>query len=964
MRLFMTPAGEEAWYAALVRNVRMQITRFEIGVLDVYTLSGAKQGGQTTSQFRTNNYLPNWTPDFNALKANDTTVYEGTLANVGYWAVQQNDGGLIIRIPASAPNMDIGNVKIYAKNTGPYPYATPTQGGTNNLVTDPYVQDPLKWRVSAYPSPNTSIGFDVSWTRISGTEAKESLGVPQALKLDASQVGWTKTASQLVYPINGNTQAVEAGMPVVISGSARNDSNHALVINCEWYTSAGTLISTTNVATIAAGVGKVPYVKRVNAPANASKVLVTFYNGNASAANTAMTGKIYVGPITIREPVTGYKRYEEVYDDEHGGEVLLFAGFASIADLHWQEPSAFPHFIDIRLSIHADGMFNVLDRSQFAFEQVVSVFEAETELELATPAANAYGCAVISRHSKTNLPAVFYRTHGAKQWVGYPLNESITAGLEFPRPIADANIDGGLLDHGMLAPPAIEIDTPQGTVISSQPRKLLLPDLTFTQVDVSSWSASTTPQAISLQPNTGQPYVATVRTSDLAFLGSSQQLYFVHNGTRYRIAASGRAYDTPPIIFRNGDLVSLEGVLQGPISSLSGYVYAELNEAPISVDVNNTPTWLLGKVSMHVTSTIAAVPNKMVFGHIGRRINAFAWDERTPEQYVSGLGYDMYGIPKQEPVTFRVVSSESDAGGTSFMFGGGQLVDGQNPSYLSQTYVGPDGKPVIRRSVTGLPGTEIRLLHNGNDVGALATLADPTGQVTITVKDTDRIGLRVVLVGRAENKAANLSQVLPAVAIAIEGVSSQGIKWFNASFDVASTFGPDGASPPPFSAMPTLTAPTALPQTIGANTLNDLTNNYLVNASVVDAVVNVGDPTIVYGPWFALMTAPNPTLPAANVTFECYDSTVTNPSPGAGTPDPSAVKIELIKFDPYGSPTPIVINNGGVLLTGTVAALYSGDAYRVKVTFTKPDHRIISHVRINTDAGQKLLTIDAAVRSA
>lgn len=783
MRLFMTPAGEEAWYAALVRNVRMQITRFEIGVLDIYALSGAKQGGQSISQFRTNNYYPDWAPDYNALLANDTIAFAGDTSNIGYWRVQQNDGGLVIRIPANAGEMDIGNVRIYAKNTGPYPYAVP------------------------------------------GAQA--------------------------------------------------------------------------------------------------------------------------------------YKRYEEVYDDEHGGEVMLFAGFASIADSHWREETAFPQLVDIRLSIHADGMFNVLDRSQFAFEQVVNVYEADTEADLHTTAANAYGCAVVAAHSKTGLPAVFYRAHGAKQWVGYPLNETFSAMLETPKPVADINLDSGLLDRGVLDPPAITINTPQGVVVSSQPRKLLLPNLAFTKKDVVSWTLTTSPQTLSLLPNTGQPYIATVRTADLAFLGIDQQLFLLHNGTRYRLAAQGRAYNTPPIIFRDGDTLALEGTLRGPISSLSGSVYADLNEAPISVDVDNTTTWLLGDVDMHITSTMVDLPDRLVFGNIGRRISGVTWDERTPEMYVNGLGYDMYGIPIQEPVTIRVVPSSAGVGGTSFHYGTGQMAGDEEVSYLKNGYTDAEGNTVIRRGVTGLAGTQLNLFVNDADLGPLSTITNPEGSINLTVKNGDRIGFRAVLLGQQANPALGLKQILPAIAIAVEGVNSQGIKWLEASFDIAATFGPDTAVPE-FTAMPVVATTSPIAQTVGSSSFGDV-DAVFMDTDVIDTVVTIGDPTIIYSSWFSLLTAPNPTLPTSNVPVSLFGYTISS----SGTLDNNSVKVELIKFDPYGTPTPIVLLQNNAQPGGTVIpTLNSGDAYRVRVTFTKPRHRLQTKVRFQTDGGPKDLNIDTEVKDA
>ncbi len=953
MRLFMTPAGEEAWYSALARNVRMQITRFEIGALDVYTLSGAKQSGLTTSQFRANNYLPNWQPDFAALRANDPIVHEGSAANIGYWMIQQNDGGLIIRIPATAPSMQIGNVRIYAKNTGPYPYATMAQGATNNLLTDPDVQDATKWLVGSYPTPTIDIGLDVSWTRVTGLEALVKTGHSTAIKLDAADPDWNKAASQRVSPNwNTNLQSIEAGLPVVFAGNARNDSNQALSFTCEWLDVNNNFLGSSPIITIAPGAGLKSFSKRLTPPANAVKTNIGFMNGNGSDTNTPMTGVMYVGELTVRRGAVAYKRYEQVYDDEHGGEVMLFAGFASIADMHWQYPAAFPHFVDIRLSMHADGMFNVLNRSQFAFEQTVSVFDAETEADLLSPAANAYGCAVVKSHSKTHLPAVFYRTHGAKQWVGYPLNESFVAEREFPKPIADANLDSGLLDKGLLNPPPVEVDTPEGTVISSQPRYVELPDLAFTKKDVGSWTASTATRTVALRPNTGQPYVATVRVADLAFLGTNQQLFFIHNGTRYRLCAGGQAYDTPPIIFRDGDTVKLEGTLQGPISSLAGNVYAQLNEAPISNDADNKPTWLLGKVSMHINATIPAKPDRMVFGLIGRRIDGFAWDEQTPDQYVSGLGHDMYGVPREEPVTFRVVSSDANKGGTSFMYGAGQMATDKEPSYLRNTYRDPQGNPVIRRGVTGLPGTEIRLIHNGVDVGPLSTLTTPEGELTITVKDNDRIGLRVVLVGRAANPSLGLSQVLPAVAIAIEAVSSQGLKWFEAAFDIAATFGPDGVTPPAYNPMPTLPNPSSLPQLLGSSTFPAVVTE-LINKIVVDSVVSVGDPTDVYGPWHAFMAAPNPTLAATNIDLVLEDIVTTG----------SGISLALEKFDPSGASAPIVIFNGAPV-AGQIVTLTSGDAYRARVTFTQPDRKITAKLKLLTESGYVYYTISTEVRSA
>lgn len=773
MRLFMTPAGEEAWYAALVRNVRMQLTRIEIGELDIYTLSGAKQAGQTLQQFRATSYQPDWQPDYNMLLANDTIAFASDLSNVGYWKVQQNDGGIIVRIPATAANMSIGNVRIYAKNTGPYPYAS----------------------MKAQP----------------------------------------------------------------------------------------------------------------------------------------------------------YRRYEEVYDDEHGGEIMLFAGFSVVADPHWKHEDAFPHFVDIRLSIHAEGLFNVIDRSQFAFESVISVFEADTEKDLNSPGAFAYGCAVVASHSKTNRPAVFYRSPGARRWIGYPLNTSWAPTLDDPTPIADTNIDTGVLDHGVIDPPEITTTALQGTVISSQPRKILLPDLVFTKKDVESWAVTTDTVAVNIQPNIDQPYITRVRTADLAFLGSNQQLYLRHNTTRYRLCAKGRAYDTPPIVFKHGDLLSLEGILEGPVSSLTGSIYAELNEDPISVDANNTSTWLLGKVAMHINCTVPVTPDKMVFGKISRRLSGYSWDERTPEMYISGLGHDIYGIPQTMPVTIRVVPTEHGTGGTSFSYGGGQMDGSVAPSYLAPDFKETDGDIVIRRGITGDTGTAISLYHNGVNVGTLSTVNEPEKSITINVQDGDRIGLRIELYGS--------DKMLPGAAIAIEGISSQGFRWFEASFDVAATFGPDDTEPT-FNAMPALPAPTALPQTIGHNSFGDMLDNYLIQTDTVDAVVTTVDPTVVLGPWLSLMAAPNPTLAVTNAPIELRDLVITGTATNGTT-------IELVKFDPYNAETAIVLVNENVVVPGLVIAnLEVGDSYRARVTFQDPDVRVQAVFRITTDAGYKDLLIDSTVRSA
>lgn len=782
MRLFMTPAGEAAWYSALVRNVRMQITRFEIGVLDVFSLSGNKASGKTTQQFRSQDYAPDWEPDFNALRATDTVVYEGTTATMGYWRINSTDGGLIFRVPANVADMDIGNVRVYAKNTGPYPYATP------------------------------------------GAQA--------------------------------------------------------------------------------------------------------------------------------------YKRYEEVVDDDNGGEVLLCVGFASVADTHWKAETQFPHSLDIRLAIHADGIFNILDRTQFAFEGVVNVYEAPTEAYLKTNAANAYNVAVVATHSKTGRPAVFYRGHGQESWVGYPLHENFLATLEDPIPIADANIDSELLDFGTLNPPAID-PTDLGVVISTQPRQITLNTMSFIKKDVASWTAQTTPQTITLLPNTGQSYTTIIRIADLAFVGLDQQLYFVHNGTRYRLCARGKAYDTPPIAFNNGDTVYLEATLNGPVSSLTGTIYASLNEAPISADPNNTSVWMVGKISTHISSTVIPQPKHLSYGLTGRRIGVYTWSEYTPQQYVTGLGYDMYGVPNTASVTVRVKPSASGAGGTSFGYGGGQLAsDTRDPqSYLKKDYTDPEGNKVIRRGITGLEGTRLAVLKNGTVVDNISTPVHVEGSCTFTVAENDRISFIVELIGQPHDSITLQREVLAGMALSVEGiVNASGIPWLDAKFDLATTFGPD-LVPPITGTLPSLPAPPAIPQTVASYSFNDMTDNFFINSNTL-VVPNGSTPYIAYGPWLALMTSPNPTIQAANIALSVFDLVIT----GVVNND---LTVELEKFNGWNAATSIVLISNGVIQTGLqLTTVNSEDCYRIKVTHEDPNVRIQTTLRIATDTGNKDLLIDSTVRSS
>lgn len=775
MRLFITPAGEEAWFSALVRNVRLQLTRFEIGTLDVYSLSGAKAGGQSVQQFRNNNYTPDWEPDFGLLRSSDSIVYEGNMDTVGYWRVGPNDGGIIIRVPASVDTLDLGNIRIYGKNTGPYPFAMPK--------------------------------------------------------------------------------------------AAR------------------------------------------------------------------------------------YRRYEEIYDNDSGGEVMLFAGFAAVADSHWKIPAAFPHFTDIRLSINADGLFNVLDVSQFAFEGVVDVFEADTEADLDTNNANAYGCAVISHHTKTGKPAVAYRTHGAKQWVGYPLNETFSALLEEPRGFADPNIDGGLLDIGTIDPPAISVDSPQGTIISSQPRKITLNPLAFNVSNVDYNLLVTDAQTITLAPNTGQPYVAVVKVADLAFLGMNQLLYFMHNGTRYRLCARGKSYSTPPIIFRHNDSVWLEGRLEGPVSSLAGVVYAELNESPISNDADNTPIWLVGRVSMHIGATVPCKPKNLDFGLTGRRIAGYSWEETTPEQRITGLGYTLYGYPQTTQVTIRVAETAGKNGGTSFTYGNQQSTTAKQ-SYLRETYLDPEGKAVVRRGITGLAGTALHVIHNGVDVGAISTPLDAEQSVTITVKENDRLSFKAVLVGQEYDPTTAQPQVLPAMALAVEGISSYNIPWLKAEFDIAATFGPD-VTPPVTSTLPDLPLLQALESTVALSSLDEITPaGYLLKSTTTSP--SVGNSKTVAGSWVALLASPNP-LANALTTVTVTDVVVS---------DPAAVySVELERFDPWddivGTDNWILADN----VDGTQGPyniyFLSGNAFRVKVQTSTAGVTISLTVNMLTDAGNKALQVEA-----
>jgi hypothetical protein len=755
--------------------VRLEITRFEIRASDIYTLSGQKQGGKTVQQFRALNYEPTWTPNVNSIILNDAVVYNGTMDDIGYWRVRNNDGGLIFRVPNGAEDMPIGSIFVYAKNTGPYPYAS------------------------------------------MGAQA--------------------------------------------------------------------------------------------------------------------------------------YQQYQDVYDDDHGGEVLLFMGFTSVADVHWKLETEHPHFFDVRLPIFAGGLFNNFDRRDFAFEAVVDILTVNTEKELDDPIAKAYGAAIIEHHSRTGLPAIAYRNLGAARWFAYPLHDNYQAPREELLPLADAVLDDGLLDYGTIAPPPITINNvEQGVVITGQPRQTSLPTLTFTKKDVASWTATTTPVTVSVLPNTDQQYLCSIKVADLALLGGDQQLFLIHNTTRYNLLRRGVKRNTPPIVIRHGDTLQLEGTLQGPISSLTGYIYAELNEAPVSADVDNKPTWLIGKVNMHISCTVPTTPDKLDFGLMARRISGYTWDEYSPEQRITGLGYDIYGEPQELAITIRVKPSLGGSGGIGYTFGN-QASPGA-ASYLPADYVDPDGKTVIRRGVSGLANTYLKVYKNDVDMGSIATPLTPESFVTFTVKENDIISFRARLDGRAASY--NMSEVLPAISLGVEGVTSFGTKFLQGVFDLAATFGPD-TTPQSKGSLPTIAYPGALTNSIGLHSFGDMANNYLINRSVV-TVPSSGSPYTMTGDWLTLMASPNPTINAAT-SLEIMGLVVT----GTAT---NGFSIQLEKFGPWAAAVTFSLaTQAGVVTPVNIGNVAPADTFRIKATFSDPDVRVQLVVRVTTENSVKDLLVDCTVRS-
>lgn len=776
MRLFMTDLGREAWYAALVRNVRMEITRFEVGALDIYTLSGDKQAGRTVQQFRANNYNPNWQPDIATVIANDTVGYAGSKSEIGYWRLRNNDGGLVLRVPASAPDMFVGNVRIYAKNTGPYPY----------------------------PS----------------------------------------------------------------------------------------------------------------------------------------------------ESSPAYKQYQEVYPDGQGGEILLFIGFEPIANMHWKSTTEFPHFFEIRTSIYADGLFNTIDRNDMAFEADIKVKEIDNENDLDSHVVDGYSCVILKQHTQTQLPAVVYRVKGANRWIGYPLHEIYTPELEYPPPIADEILDNELLDFGTVDPPPIN-DENAGAVIASQPRRIAPLVLSFTKKDVTTWTFTSNVVSVNIEPSSVAAYYCRVRTLDFAFLGTGQQIYLVHNGTRHRLNVGNQNLNTSLIGFRHGDSIYLEGTLTGPISSITGQIYAELNEAPITTDPNNTQIWLHGTVSCHISATLAKHPANLDYGLTGRRLAGYDWQEFTPEQYISGVGYDLYGIPDTAPVFIRIKPSESEAGGTGYTFGA-QQNDISSPSYLPIDYRSVDGNSVIRRGVTGLAGTGLRVFQNGTDMGLISTQENPEGGLTLVVKDNDRLSFKAELVGQAYNPLANEEQVLPTMALEVQGISNSGASWLQARFDIAATFGPDVTpnEPDPLPVLPPLSP---LPNMIAAHSFDNTPPEYAVDGYKKETP-SVSTPIIFYSDWVTLIGSPNPTIAVPNVSITMSDLVVT------GTTVNGFI-VQLEKFAPWAINPPILLADQNGVASGITVNSNVSDAFRVKVVMFDPNTTIELNMSFLTDLGPKTRKIRGKVEN-
>lgn len=776
MRLFITDLGREAWFAALVRNVRMEITRFEIGELDIYTLSGDKQAGRAISQFRADNYRPDWQLDLLTLIANDVIGYEGSKAEIGYWRVRNNDGGLVLRIPATAPNMTVGNVRIYAKNTGPYPY----------------------------PS----------------------------------------------------------------------------------------------------------------------------------------------------ESSPAFKQYKDVYIDERGGEVLLFVGVAPVANPHWQQVADIPNYLEVRTSIYADGLFNVIDRNDLSFEADTKVVELPDEVALSSHLTDGYSCAVINQHNVTKRPAVAYRINGTNRWVAYPLHENLFAPLEYPRSISDDVLDNGLLDFGVVDPPPIN-DESEGAVIVSQPRRLDPLVLAFTKKDVDVWTVTSNVVNVNIEPTTTAAYYCRIRTLDLAFLGLSQQLYIVHNGVKYRLNVNNQNLNSPLLALRHGDTLQLEATLVGPISSLTGQIYAELNENPLSADPNNTKLWLAGSVNCHITSTLSSTPTMLDYGLTGRRIADYTWDEFTPAQYVSGLGYDLYGLPNTTQATIQVTPSVAGVGGTGYTYGAQQNQIG-TPSYLASDFVTDDGKDVIRRGVSGLAGTKLTVYHNDVAIGVIGTQENPEGSVNLTITDNDKISFRVELVGQPRDSSINQLEVLPAIALDVQGVTVTGQPWLHARFDVAATHGPDLVANIP-DLLPDLPPIPPLPNNIGSNSFIGSDPMYIVNG-YAKVAPSISSPAVFYGNWVTVMGSPNPTQPVLNAPI-----TLSNLQVSGTIVDGFLVQLE--KFVPWAISPPVLLADRYGVATGVVVDSAVYDTFRVKVTIFDPDLDISLDMAFFTELGLRSRIIKAKVET-